>query len=864
MYIKNWNIVVFSALIVFLSAIAVSTASSLTDEIARASNQSLLWGPYRPNLYFGVRPRIPHSLTTALLWAKVDSFQSAQERFRYTCEQNEGMAGYGWDEYDVRRGGRQTIHDAGNDIDIQTDFVKKPGGVHGGSWGVRVTGTPREDAPLDLKTTLVFSVAMEGDGSVGVAEAGNAPGADGNVMLKGSSPELGGFTIDVTTGPGSNVHPEHSHASFADKPLHKTFVQSFNIAEDSLWRTKNILFAAIKQQIDLYVQRYGADDTPPPCQLYTIPHKPGPGNQHLVQKVFEGAFEFDILFSSDSAPSRLTSEGLTHEIGRVAESTPQRFLRLLSPRAPFNQSKYQAFSRSLFSNLIGGIGYFSGDAIVDRSYAPEYDEDNEGFWEEAAEARALGRHRSEGPYQLFTSIPSRPFFPRGFLWDEGFHLLPVLDWDVDLGLDIVRSWLGLMDDDGWIAREQILGPEARSKVPEEFQVQYPHYANPPTLFLVLDAFLDKLDSLSSSSPSSSTHSSSTSSSTVLDSEAPPANANDAYDAHLANPEAASQYLREMYPRLRRYYLWFRKTQTGDVRSWERNAFSTREAYRWRGRTPAHILTSGLDDYPRAQPPHTGELHVDLLAWVGTMARSMARIARTLGDEPEDALEFGAHEAAIRRNIDDLHWNGDKRMYCDASIDDYDESVHVCHRGYVSLFPFLLGLLPQSAYDQGSDKHKIIDDEPNKDGDDKGNDRLAAILDLIADPKHLWSEHGIRSLSRADPLYGTAENYWRSPVWININYLVLVRLLEVAKGSGIHKQRASAMYSALRVNLVRTVYTQWRETGFAWEQYNAETGKGQRTQHFTGWTSLVVLIMKMPSLDDSSDSHYHHSHHHDEL
>jgi mannosyl-oligosaccharide glucosidase len=44
-----------------------------------------------------------------------------------------------------------------------------------------------------------------------------------------------------------------------------------------------------------------------------------------------------------------------------------------------------------------------------------------------------------------------------------------------------------------------------------------------------------------------------------------------------------------------------------------------------------------------------------------------------------------------------------------------------------------------------------------------------------------------------------------------------------------------------------VYKNWEETGFAWEQYNPETGKGQRTQHFTGWTSLVVKIMAMEDL-----------------
>lgn len=56
-----------------------------------------------------------------------------------------------------------------------------------------------------------------------------------------------------------------------------------------------------------------------------------------------------------------------------------------------------------------------------------------------------------------------------------------------------------------------------------------------------------------------------------------------------------------------------------------------------------------------------------------------------------------------------------------------------------------------------------------------------------------------------------------------------------------------MYTELRKNLVNTVYDSWKETGFAWEQYNPETGKGQRTQHFTGWTSLVVKLMAMPDL-----------------
>jgi hypothetical protein len=35
------------------------------------SDTSLLWGPYRPNLYLGLRPRIPNSLLLGLMWAGV-------------------------------------------------------------------------------------------------------------------------------------------------------------------------------------------------------------------------------------------------------------------------------------------------------------------------------------------------------------------------------------------------------------------------------------------------------------------------------------------------------------------------------------------------------------------------------------------------------------------------------------------------------------------------------------------------------------------------------------------------------------------------------------------------------------------------
>lgn len=128
----------------------------------------------------------------------------------------------------------------------------------------------------------------------------------------------------------------------------------------------------------------------------------------------------------------VTASLLTQEITSASVAFAERFDKILPPQSPFDSDEYTEFSKSMLSNLVGGIGYFHGTDIVDRSAAPEYDEENEGFWEETAEARARAQPVLEGPKDLFTCVPSRPFFPRGFLWDEGFHLIPVVEWDTDL------------------------------------------------------------------------------------------------------------------------------------------------------------------------------------------------------------------------------------------------------------------------------------------------------------------------------------------------------------------------------------------------------------------------------------------------
>jgi mannosyl-oligosaccharide glucosidase len=446
------------------------------------------------------------------------------------------------------------------------------------------------------------------------------------------------------------------------------------------------------------------------------------------------------------------------------------------------------------SNLLGGLGFFHGDSKVDETHDPAYDETEERFWEKTAAAKSRAKVTTKAPQSLLTHTPSRPFFPRGFLWDEGFHLLPVLEWDFDLAVEVLQSWLALMDDSGWIAREQILGPEARSKVPKEFQTQYPHIANPPTLLLLIKPMLQKLT------------------------KALPYHGNPS--VYISDPTRAEQLLKDLLPLFERYYNYFRTSQAGNLsKSYPRPKTAVAgEEYRWRGRTPDHDFASGLDDYPRAQPPHPGELHVDALAWVGAAAAAMHALSTHLGLQQE-ARVYATQRAAIEHNLDALHWDRAQQAYCDGTVAG-DAYTTVCRLGYVSILPFLLGL--------------VGPDHPN----------LAPVLDLLADPARLWGPHGLRSLSRADAAYGTAEDYWRGAVWMQLNVLAVLRLREVGAAAGRERARAAALAAELRERVVRTVYEGWRATGTVWEQYGDAAGEGRRSRAFTGWTACVLLLLPL--------------------
>lgn len=163
--------------------------------------------------------------------------------------------------------------------------------------------------------------------------------------------------------------------------------------------------------------------------------------------------------------------------------------------------------------------------------------------------------------------------------------------------------------------------------------------------MAVTAYIDRLKrsgiSLSSVDPTESSSSSSIDSSSSAETLS---------SLHIKDVQLARSFLTSIYPKLKLHYEWFTTSQRGQVREWGRECKSRKHAYRWRGRTEDHVLTSGLDDYPRAKPPHLGELHVDLISWMGFFSNTLSQIAEFLGEE-DDLSEFKENYENIIGNLD---------------------------------------------------------------------------------------------------------------------------------------------------------------------------------------------------------------------
>ena len=729
--------------------------------------ENLLWGSYAGGLFFGLRTRAPRGLHVGLMWAN-----DGDDDVRHEANMHERLTKFGWTRHDGRSFGRQNV--VLRPAALAMSFVKyDDASAPGGSWTARAKMRMADNVAgaEDVFGSLVLYALIE-DGD----ERSHVEYDAARQMLHGHSPDVGPFAIrldvdgavaDVHTlgkrlGPGAQTHKLHGIVKSSLRPA----------ADEVVDRKRGIRGG-----------RLVLPDTADARSSFLAVQFRGP-LPLAVTAAYEAGTDTADADARDALLARAEARTAAYRDDLQARSAAfdERFDRVFPLTAPGVGDGERTMGMYALSNMLGGMSYFYG--------APRIQTGND---------TSTLRAGFDAP--LFTAIPSRPFFPRGFLWDEGFHHLLIARWDRELSKDALAHWLGVVHANGWIPREQILGAAAESRVPDEFITQTSTTANPPTLLLAFEHLLATSD------------------------------------------EGETAYFRAAFPRLRAWFDWLRLSQAGE----RPNSFY------WRGRDYGqdHVrlnprtLASGLDDYPRAHFPTSRERHVDLHAWIVHGARLMSRIGAAIGDADAEAT-YARAAADAQETLLPYHWDADAREFRDWGRHAPDgitaktkeawlarrraEATHTfvpAGPGYVSLFPFLLGLLDPETHAE----------------------QLDGVVRLMETELMQDSRAGLLSLGPSSPYFNarnTADDppYWRGAVWININYLALRALHETRGDERLAPalaERMDALYARLRDAVWTNISRVYARKHFIYEQY-LQTGDGSGCRPFTGWSSLVLLIM----------------------
>ena len=558
------------------------------------SDPELLWGTYRPHVYFGVKARVPKSPIFGIAWFNQYS-TSFPPNLRHWCSQDDKLGRYGWTQHDGRSFGHQEIIDDG--IHINTTFVKfchEPEQFC--DWSMRITANPGVNMPDHMPRlySLIFYGGIDPNDYNGVITP----------IFDSGNKEMNGFLMENVDGLGNLRIYFRNLVNVVAKSHATGGVNSFEHISDYILST--ISPKPLKNQ-GKHERFLGLESL--------RPRDGAKANLVMYQLTFDGPMMLDVSFYNKTSRVITGKEedidkhhgnGLTEVISKRQKLFREKFVDNFN--LPKVSETKQNIAMAGFSNLIGSVGYFYGFSYV-------------------AHAKNRNNPLLYGPNGLYTGCPSRSFFPRGFLWDEGFHTLMMSHWDSDIVIQILSHWLDLMNHDGWIPREQILDEEARKRVPQEFILQLSNNANPPAMFITLRRLVKLADP------------------------------NNHHGQRIIN------FLEVAYPRLKVWVDWYLHSQFG----------SKPYTYRWRGRDAsdtkelnAKTLTSGLDDYPRASHPTDDEYHVDLRCWIAYVGKVMAQIGKVIGvkDEKYERISEKLHDNKL---LNELHWFPQLERYADVGL-----------------------------------------------------------------------------------------------------------------------------------------------------------------------------------------------------
>lgn len=784
---KETRLVFFTVFVITLSQINIATTT--------ASH----WGTFRPHTFISARAAVPHSPYFGFVYHPANNVDVRH----IVADAKNQIHSFSWSRHDGSQFGDQHIRDHDANLLITSTFVAH----HSGSaCSIRVSAAPLDPNRPVTVTSLIMYAAVAPDeitqvpADVGtISFVNDVPSSSHHhIRINGSSSAIGGeFSIRVNAPSFGFVDSQSFEIREKDTILSTEGTGSRSCLRNRSQRPGTIpdefghfQVSADKPNprsswaIDSIVRRKLSrtlDTSPALSNIRLLDSKIPKGSSVLfVQRLVQAPFQIEVslVVTEGLTPEQVsTIEGelmgsnLDNRLDTLRKGFDDKFERIFSLSHRFSNSAID-FAKQALSNVLGGIGYFYGSTLIkndnSRSDTPDA-------------LPAVG---------LLTATPSRDVFPRGFLWDEGFHQLIIQQWDPLLSMRCLSSWFRVSQPNGWIPREQILGVEARERFPVHVRhliVQNPTVANPPTILMPLPLLWEDMRNTNS---------------------------------EIGNINETKEYWKvvsdEFMIRAEKYYKWLKNSQSG----------SLPHSFRWRGRSTnvkspdgyPLTLSSGLDDYPRALTVSDEERHVDLHSWITWAARVLAQVCEVGGcDASEYQEDYKIFKSSLL-NHHSIQTRPEDRQ--DLLLCDYDGSHRICHEGYATILPLILGLL------------------------DSDDERVSAILDALEDRSILRAKAGVMSLSKSDRWHRKGDDYWTGSVWMPFNFLTLAALkTKYGRENGLYRERALKIYNSLRDDIVENTMEVFEETGQLWENYSPDVdGSGKSGRQFTGWTALVLLIM----------------------
>ncbi len=273
------------------------------------------------------------------------------------------------------------------------------------------------------------------------------------------------------------------------------------------------------------------------------------------------------------------------------------------------------------------------------------------------------------------------------------------------------------------------------------------------------------------------------------------------DALWALPEMCKPFLAQAAVRASRtlqdfqWILPYYQRLADTLRFWEDTRRSADGLFRW-----YNGVESGVDNNPAVSdmPAVTTE-GVDLQCYLYREYLAMAIIASELG-KPADAALYQEKAKALAQLVRAKMWSAGDGMFF--NIDSRTGQL-IPVKEWTDFTPLWAGIATPAQAQQ-------------------------TIRDHLLNPNEFWSRYGIRTLAAGEPLYDPQSGYWRGPVWVLSNYLLMHGLMNY----GYRKQAKK-----LAKITVRLLTRDLEKTGGMNECYNPETGAPAGAGHFLSWDLL---------------------------